>query len=203
MSQPLPKADNAASAEFISAKDKACEGIGAHNVRVTMHMVENGVVLGRGEVEVAEFVKNANGAEAVARDMRGGTGVGRAGVVEEGRQNDAIGRESVAVLKCVLTGLQGVTGQAAAEAVVGMAAGREEIAFFEVFNSILNALAAGSQKAAGNLGLYLVISHSLFFQFIPHFREILALVREKSAISAIGQATAEVCPIVILFKDRN
>lgn len=51
MSQPLPKADNAASAEFISAKDKACEGIGAHNVRVTVHMVENGVVLGRGEVE--------------------------------------------------------------------------------------------------------------------------------------------------------
>lgn len=60
-------------------------------------MVEDGVVLGRGEVEVAEFVKNANGAEAVARDMRGGAGVGGAGVVEERRKDYAVGREAVAV----------------------------------------------------------------------------------------------------------
>lgn len=59
-----------------------------------------------------------------------------------------------------------MTGQAAAEAVVGMAAGGEEIAFFEVFDSILNALAAGSQEATGNLGLNLLVVH-LYFPFSP------------------------------------
>ena len=138
-------------------------------------MVEDCVVLSRGELEVAEFVENTNGAKTVTRDMRGGAGVGGAGVVEERRKDNAIGREAVAVFKCVLAGLQGVTGQAAAEAVVGMAAGREEIAFFEISNSILNALAAGSQKAAGNLGLYLLIVHIYFLllSFILPYRVIL------------------------------
>lgn len=53
----LPKADNAAGADFVGAEDKAREGIGSHNVRVAVHMVEDGVVLGRSEVEVAEFVE--------------------------------------------------------------------------------------------------------------------------------------------------
>ena len=115
--------DAACGALLVGLPDETGEGIGPHPGVRPVHVEEDGLALLGGEAEAADTAEYGHRTAAVSADAARGAAPGRADVMEEGAEDDALTGEVPRVGEAPAAGLEGVLRETADPAVVGVAAG--------------------------------------------------------------------------------
>ena len=108
---------------------------------------------------MADFLENAHGASPMPADTRCAVAAGRAEVVEESRDDDAVRRDVPPVGERPSASLQGMPGETAHIVVVTVTMGREVGAAEDIVNGLFDAFAARTAQESENLLLDLLSCH--------------------------------------------
>jgi len=124
-----------------------------------MHVALDSTCLVCRQAKSADIAEDADGAASVPMEAHGVAVMGSTYVMQQRPQDDAVAGQPTAVGERKLARLKGVPRQAARHAVVGVAAGSEEVALAKIVYDRVDALAVRAAQQAQGLLSDLFVRH--------------------------------------------
>ncbi len=168
--------------DLVCGPHKAAKVARTHLRRTEMHVAPDGGCLVCRQAKSADIAEDADGAAAVPMEAQGLAVMGRAYVVQQRPQDDAVAGEPAAVGERKLARLQGVTRQAARHVVMGVAAGSEEVALAKIVYDRVDALAVSAAQQAQGLLSDLFVRHDFWDLSLIYTRDFAFSFSRKNVI---------------------